>query len=203
MSDLILSAKDFKTLSSETRVQIIKLLASRNYNLTELSGKLKLAMPSIKQHIDVLLDGGLIEQVDSTHKWKYYNLSKKGRKLVEPYSSQVLIVLSSSLIGILGIALIASAVLGLGSSMLLTSGASAPNVSSIGANAPVIADGIQKAMVSNSSVSSETTAGTAVKNGARAALPAFDYYPLAAVIIGALLLAFAVLVVKRKTVLFR
>ena len=112
MAELILSGNDFKTLSSGTRLQIIKLLSGRNYNLTELSAKLKLSAPSVKQHIDVLLASDLIVMVDSTHKWKYYSLSRKGRKIVEPYSTQVLIVLSTSLVGILGIALIASAFFG-------------------------------------------------------------------------------------------
>jgi DNA-binding transcriptional ArsR family regulator len=114
MPDLILSANDFKTLSSETRVRILKLLASRNYNLTELSVKLSLSAPSIKQHIDLLVESRLIEQVDSSHKWKYYTLSRKGRKLVDQQkaNSQVLIVLATVFIGLVGVAAIASMLLG-------------------------------------------------------------------------------------------
>ena len=114
MPDLILSASDFKTLSSETRVQILKLLAGRNYNLTELSVKLSLSAPSIKQHIDLLVESRLIEHVDSGHKWKYYSLSRKGRKLVDQQkaNSQVLIVLATVFIGLVGVAAIASVLLG-------------------------------------------------------------------------------------------
>ena len=192
MAELILSVNDFKTLSSDTRLQIIKLLSSRNHNLTELSAKLKLSAPSIKQHIEVLLASDLIVLVDSSHKWKYYSLSRKGKKLVEPYSTQVLIVLSSSLIGILGIALIASAFLGL-QSFGAFSNVAVSDSAKISANAPSAVE-----------VGKETVSELVEQQLIPALLPQSALgYSLLFLVIGVLFLAFAFLVYKRKIRLFR
>lgn len=200
MTELILSANDFKALSSDTRVQIIKLLAGRNYNLTELSGKLKLSAPSIKQHVDVLLDNGLIVQLDEKHKWKYYSLSRKGRKLVEPYNTQVLIVLSTVLVGILGIAFIASALFGF-QSMNALSGAS---VSDTG-----LKDfGVPKAATSGEAVSkapetaSQNTQQPEVQKEASNNQASGNYY-LSLLVLGVLLLFFSALIYNGKISWFR
>jgi len=197
MAELIISGNDFKALSSEVRVHIIKLLASRNHNLTELSSRLKLSMPSVKQHIDVLLATDLIVQADAGHKWKYYSLSRKGKKLVEPYSSQVMIVLASFIVGVLGIAMIAYSLLGfqalgISSTSLSTSqGIIAENTvasEALGAVAKdaVGAGGVQEALNASSGVQ------------AFAGLPSWLF-----LVIGVLVLAFAFLLFKRKLALFR
>lgn len=101
MPELILSSSDFKALSSDTRVQIIKLLVERNYNISELSSKLSMSAPTIKQHLDVLQNCDLISLAsDSSRKWKYYSLSRKGLKLVSKEDKNILVVLASSVIGV-------------------------------------------------------------------------------------------------------
>lgn len=122
MPDLVLSSKEFKTLSSDTRVQIIKFLSQRNFNLTELSSKLSLSAPSVKQHLEILLENDLIQSVDSEHKWKYYCLTRKGRKLVESSEASVLIVLSQFAIGLAGFLAFLSGIFGF-SKILATSAA--------------------------------------------------------------------------------
>lgn len=192
MAELILSGTDFKTLSSDTRLQIIKLLSSRNYNLTELSAKLKLSAPSIKQHLDVLLASDLILIVDSSHKWKYYSLSRKGRKLVEPYSTQVLIVLSTSLVGILGIALIASAFLGIQSFSAVSDGTVSESAK-IFSNVPSVAE-----------AGRETVSASVEQQLIPPAIPqAISGYQLLLLALGVLFLVFAFLIYKRKIRLFR
>jgi len=192
MAELILSVNDFKTLSSDTRLQIIKLLSGRNYNLTELSAKLKLSAPSIKQHIEVLLASDLIVMIDSSHKWKYYTLSRKGKKLVEPYSTQVLIVLSSSLIGILGIALIASAIFGFQALGVVSGSAVSDSVKTL-ASAPSVAEAGNEAV----------SAGAGQQLIPQALPQAAAGYSLLFLVLGVLFLAFAFLVYKRKIRLFR
>lgn len=195
MAELILSAVDFKTLSSGTRLQIIKLLSTRNHNLTELSARLKLSAPSIKQHIDVLLASDLIVQIESAHKWKYYTLSRKGKRLVEPYSSQVLIVLSTSLVGILGIALIASSIFGF--QTLTSSAGSAPALrDSVKAFGPPVASEASK-------IASTTVSNQAAQPLVQTVTQQSSLNPLLFLMIGAILLVFAFLIYKRKIRLFR
>jgi len=204
MSDLILSSKDFKTLSSDTRVQIMKLLAARNHNLTELSAKLGIALPSVKQHINILLESSLIILSDSSHKWKYYSLSRKGKMLLEPegsQGSQIMIVLSSSLIGLVGIALIVAALFG---STMLSAGsfqASAPMMNSSGDK--VLSAGVP--IVTEATIDKQAAASSALQETPepRHSSGFLGFNPIAMSIVGALLLAFSVVFYLRKAKSFR
>jgi len=96
--NIVISKTDFKALSSDTRTDILKLLLERNYNLSELSKKLELSNPTVKQHLDVLANATLIEQIDEGRKWKYYSLTKKGKNIFqeEPkYNFTILLSISS------------------------------------------------------------------------------------------------------------
>jgi len=84
MDELVLSKEDFKAFSSDTRVKIAKLLKERNYTLSELSKKLGMASPTVKTHLDKLAGASIVEQRDEGRKWKYYSLTRKGRKILEP-----------------------------------------------------------------------------------------------------------------------
>ncbi|MFH1586424.1 MAG: winged helix-turn-helix domain-containing protein [Candidatus Diapherotrites archaeon] len=108
MAELTLSSTEFKALSSDTRVQIIKLLKERNHTLTEIASKMEMASPSIKQHLDILLKSEIIEQIDEGRKWKYYTLTRKGKNLLEGDESDttILIVLSISAIALVGFLLL-------------------------------------------------------------------------------------------------
>lgn len=97
---VVMDKKTFKSLTSETRAEILKLLKKRNHTLTEISDKLKISKTTAKEHLDVLVEGRLIEQVPSHHKWKYYTLTKDGRKLVgEEGPKRVVITLVALVIG--------------------------------------------------------------------------------------------------------
>lgn len=101
MDELTIGKEEFKALSSETRIEIIKLLNSRNYTLSELSTKLKMSSPTIKQHLETLVHSNLIQQKDEGRKWKYYSLTRKGKKLIEPESHNVMILLGATIVGCL------------------------------------------------------------------------------------------------------
>ncbi len=104
MTDIILGNVEFKALASETRSGIIKLLNERNYTLSEISKKMELAAPTIKQHLALLEGAGLIQQMDEGRKWKYYSLTKKGIRILNPEApTNVLIILGLSVIGFLGV----------------------------------------------------------------------------------------------------
>jgi len=99
--NILLSKSEFKALASDTRTSIIKLLKQRNHTLTELSKKVHLAAPTVKQHLEVLEKADLIEELDEGRKWKYYHLSKKGKNIFSPEPrSNILIVIGVSIIAL-------------------------------------------------------------------------------------------------------
>ncbi len=102
-NEIRISSSEFKALASETRTGIIKLLQQRNHTLTEISKKLSLAAPTIKQHLAVLQGAELIQELDEGRKWKYYSLTRKGKTLFSPESSaSIMIVLAVSIFALCG-----------------------------------------------------------------------------------------------------
>ncbi|VVB99869.1 Helix-turn-helix domain protein [uncultured archaeon] len=99
MNDLPLTKTEFKALSSDTRTSILKSLGERNYTLSELSAKLGMSAPTIKEHADILAESGMIELRDEGRKWKYYALTQKGRAILNPEKKQINILLVLSSIG--------------------------------------------------------------------------------------------------------
>lgn len=109
--DLSLSTSEFKALSSESRVSILKLLEDRNHTLSELSTKTGMAAPTIKEHTRILQQAGLVQVLDEGRKWKYYTLTRKGKDILGARLKQTnfLILLSSTAIaGLVGLALLFS-----------------------------------------------------------------------------------------------
>jgi len=101
---ITLSAHEFKALASETRTAIIKLLQSRNHTLTELSKKLGMAAPTIKQHLGILESAELVHGIDEGRKWKYYCLTRKGKSIFageQPIN--VLFVLGASAVALVAV----------------------------------------------------------------------------------------------------
>ncbi len=103
-NEIRLSSSEFKALASETRAGIIRLLKQRNHTLTELSKKLRLAAPTIKQHLSVLENAELIQELDEGRKWKYYCLTRKGKNIFAAETPvNVFIVLGISILALAGI----------------------------------------------------------------------------------------------------
>jgi len=104
MEEIKLSGPEFKALASETRTGIIKLLRGRNHTLTEMSKKLKLAAPTVKQHIGILEKADLIKELDEGRKWKYYRLTRKSKNIfLHETPINVFIVLGVSLFALVGL----------------------------------------------------------------------------------------------------
>ena len=112
MNELTLTNTEFKALASETRVKILKLLKERNYTLSELSQKLALKAPSVKQHLDQLSETGLITIAEEGRKWKYYALTRKAKKLMEPEQTHIMVVLSIASIALVGLLMVGYASFG-------------------------------------------------------------------------------------------
>jgi len=107
MDEITIGKEEFKALSSDTRISIIKFLNERNYTLSELSAKLNMSSPTIKQHLETLVNSDLIQQKDEGRKWKYYCLTRKGKKLIKPENPpQVMILLATSSIALIALAYI-------------------------------------------------------------------------------------------------
>ncbi len=81
-------------LSSETRIEILKKLDERRMTLSELSKALNLSKTTVKEHLNKLLEAGLVKRVDEGRKWIYYELTPEGKKLLQPERVSVKLILS-------------------------------------------------------------------------------------------------------------
>lgn len=99
MDDSIrLDRRSFEALAGNTRVRILKSLLKRRKTLTELLQELGLSPSTLKENLEVISRAELVVQVDEGRKWKYYELTRKGRQIVEPHELRVMIILGLSII---------------------------------------------------------------------------------------------------------
>jgi DNA-binding transcriptional ArsR family regulator len=90
-----LDKASFKALALESRVDILKTLQGRQHTQTELAEALELSVPTIKQHLDALVNASLVERRDEGRKWVYYALTKKGKAILNPEEAKFWIVLGT------------------------------------------------------------------------------------------------------------
>ncbi len=105
MEDKItIDRESFKVLASDTRISILKSLKKQRKTLTELSREFGMSVSTIKEHLDNLSGVELISQIDDGHKWKYYELTRKGKEILNPGDKGIWVLLSISGAASLGIA---------------------------------------------------------------------------------------------------
>jgi DNA-binding transcriptional ArsR family regulator len=98
-----IGGKEIKALSSDTRVMMLKSLVERRKMPSELSRELKLTPSTIVEHLQVLERSGLIKKIETGHKWRYYELTEKGRSLVKPrFPMQFVVMLSLGVMMVFG-----------------------------------------------------------------------------------------------------
>jgi DNA-binding transcriptional ArsR family regulator len=97
---ITLDMKSFKALASDSRVSILKSLKKRRKMLTELSRELKMSPSTVKEHLDSLSGAGLVVQIDDGHKWKYYELTRAGKDILDPNETRVWVILGLSAIAL-------------------------------------------------------------------------------------------------------
>ena len=73
-----INSKVFRALSSDRRIEILERLSSRKMSLTDLSRVLNLPKSTIKYHLTILIDAGLVES-KRYGRWAYYELTSKGK----------------------------------------------------------------------------------------------------------------------------
>jgi DNA-binding transcriptional ArsR family regulator len=97
-----ISRELLKTISADTRVEILKALEERPMTASELSRFLKKHVTTISEHLDLLKNSNLVERVERPgRKWVYYKLSKDGKKILHPTSYRWVMILSISFLAIL------------------------------------------------------------------------------------------------------
>lgn len=108
MTKVTLKMDDFKTLASDSRLEIIKVLDGKKMGLKELSESTGLNKMTLHEHLSKLVESGFVKRIERKgHKWVYYQLSWKGESLIHPDNTKVVLLFSSTiftlLIGIVGL----------------------------------------------------------------------------------------------------
>jgi len=98
MDKVKIDRKALFALASETRIEILKKLDERRMTLTELSKELDMSKTAVKEHLDKLVQAGLIRKMDEGRKWMYYELTEKCRRILHPEGRIKIILLLSSAI---------------------------------------------------------------------------------------------------------
>ena len=95
---VVLDRSSFEALSVDTRIKVLKSLLVRRKTLSEISEEQSMSVSGIKEHLQILENAQLVRKIDDGHKWKYYELTKKGREVVGPKELKVWIMLSISIV---------------------------------------------------------------------------------------------------------
>ncbi len=166
---IVLDRKSFEALAVESRVKILKALKVRRKTLTEISEELSMSVSAVKEHLENLEAVDLVVKKDEGHKWKYYELTRKGAEIVGPKELRVWIILSISIIAL------AASVLAMFSPppfYSLTNGA--PVTALQASEAPAVAGAAlpnaDNAQIDNNALAAQPMSAKALSNGSDTAL---------------------------------
>ncbi|MEF8847765.1 MAG: winged helix-turn-helix domain-containing protein [Candidatus Thermoplasmatota archaeon] len=103
MPKVDLDLDTFKVLASETRLDILKALDGKKMGLNEISENLKLHKVTLHEHLSKLSEAGLVKRKRRPgHKWVYYTLSWKGKCLLHPENSKIVVLITFTIITLTG-----------------------------------------------------------------------------------------------------
>jgi len=88
MADLELDLNLIKAISSDKRIDILKLLNKGRKTPTDIAKELQLSTPTTLEHLDKLIENDLVKRTDEGRKWKYYSLTNKGELLINSNNSK-------------------------------------------------------------------------------------------------------------------
>ena len=94
MDTVKIDRKVLFALASNTRIKMLKKLRKRRMTLTELSKELNISKTAVKEHLDKLVEAGLVERTDEGRKWIYYGLTEKGKNVLNPKNKKLILLLS-------------------------------------------------------------------------------------------------------------
>lgn len=78
----LVSKNELYALADESRIAILKKLVQRPHTLSELSMLLSIPKSSLLLHLKSLEASGLAIKKDEGRKWKYYELTNRGKEMV-------------------------------------------------------------------------------------------------------------------------
>jgi len=130
---ITLDRESFRALAADTRINLLKSLGERRKTLSELAKQHSLKPSTVKEHLDLLQSAELIAQKDEGYKWKYWELTRKGRSVVFPSETNVMIILGFS------------SIVFVGAIFLMMAGVSLSGVSMVAGNAA--GDGLHSAQI--------------------------------------------------------
>jgi len=196
---VVMDQKTFKSLTSETRTAILKLLKKRNHTISEIAEKLKISKTTAKEHMDILVEGRLVEPVPSTNIWKYYTLTKDGKKLVgEEGPKRVVITLVTFVIGFLLSVYGFSGFFGLPAEQALAADAGTLEAPAAGGAESFEAEkAVAPMAVAEETADANAAATAAVQTAGEVRAPEADYTPLVLGIAGVALMAIALIMILR------
>jgi len=99
---ILIDKETLKAIALDTRLNILKLLSKKKYTLSDISEILGFGNSTVKEHLDILSKADLIKKEDTERKWKYYSLTFKGKRLIEPREIKVLFAFITTLIAAVG-----------------------------------------------------------------------------------------------------
>ena len=98
MTKVNLDIQSFKTLASETRLDILKSLDGKKMSLNDICRATNLHKMTLHEHLIKLAEAGFIKRIEREgHKWVYYKLSWKGESLLHPENTHIVLLFSSTL----------------------------------------------------------------------------------------------------------
>ena len=108
----IVDREVLKVLSTDTRMDILKILAEGKRNPSFVAKKLKKSDATIVEHLKVMESAGLVKKTTAPgKKWVFYSLTERGVGIVSSKSRRLVIILSSSIIGVIaGVGMLGSSV---------------------------------------------------------------------------------------------
>jgi len=102
MSEVIIDKNSIKALSSDNRIKILQSLEDKNKTVSELSRELNINKSALLSHLSILIDAGLIRKKQRIgHKWVYYTLSWSGKSVLHPQKSNIMLIISVTIISII------------------------------------------------------------------------------------------------------
>ncbi len=99
---ILIDKETLKAIALDTRLNILKLLSKKRYTLSDIAEILGFGNSTVKEHLDILSKADLIKKEDTERKWKYYSLTFKGKRLIEPREIKVLFAFITTLIAAVG-----------------------------------------------------------------------------------------------------
>jgi DNA-binding transcriptional ArsR family regulator len=94
-------ADELKVLSSDTRLKILKELKERPTTVSFLSKTLNKHVTTVSEHLEKLKNAGLIERKQKEGgKFVFYNLTDKGKRVMEP-TLNIKLILSGAILSTL------------------------------------------------------------------------------------------------------